>query len=143
MGEPWSLAELCARAEEISGKLVGQNWHRKFERRHPELCSSAPQNLQKLDPKRAQHFNELIINGFQMDRRHFLPKTKPFRRNSGSPPSFRSSTSSVASSDLSQSTNSSSSKLINPAAHWLISTLLLAFGLHTDFSSPFPSKMVD
>ena len=46
------------------------------------------------------------------------PRTRPFRRNSGSPPSFRSSTSSVASSDLSQSTNSSSSKLINPAAHW-------------------------
>ena len=45
-------------------------------------------------------------------------RTKPFRRNSGSPPSFCSPTSSVASSDLSQSTNSSSSKIINPAAHW-------------------------
>jgi len=42
----------------------------------------------------------------------------PFRRNSASPLSFRSSTSSVASSDLSQSANSSSSKLINPAARW-------------------------
>ena len=41
-----------------------------------------------------------------------------FRRNSGSPSSFRSSTSSVASSELSQSTNSSSSKIPNPAANW-------------------------
>jgi len=41
-----------------------------------------------------------------------------FRRNSVSPPSFRSSTSSVASSELSQSTNSSSSKIPNPAANW-------------------------
>jgi cysteine protease ATG4 len=42
----------------------------------------------------------------------------PFRRNSGSPSSFRSSTSSIASSELSQSTNSSSSKVPNPAANW-------------------------
>ena len=41
-----------------------------------------------------------------------------FRRNSGSPSSFRSSTSSVASSELSQSTNSSSPKISNPAANW-------------------------
>ena len=41
-----------------------------------------------------------------------------FRRDSGSPSSFRSSTSSVASSELSQSTNSSSSKIPNPAANW-------------------------
>jgi cysteine protease ATG4 len=41
-----------------------------------------------------------------------------FRRNSGSPSSFRSSTSSIASSELSQSTNSSSSKIPNPAANW-------------------------
>ena len=42
----------------------------------------------------------------------------PFRRSSASPPSFRSSTSSVASSELSQSTNSSSPKIPNPAANW-------------------------
>ena len=41
-----------------------------------------------------------------------------FRRSSASPPSFRSSTSSVASSELSQSTNSLSSKIPNPAANW-------------------------
>jgi cysteine protease ATG4 len=40
-----------------------------------------------------------------------------FRRNSASPLSFRSFTSSVASSDLSQSANSSSSKLMNSAAN--------------------------
>ena len=40
------------------------------------------------------------------------------RNNSTSPSSFRSSTSSVASSELSQSTNSSSSKIPNPAANW-------------------------
>ena len=41
-----------------------------------------------------------------------------FRRSSASPTSFRSSISSVASSELSQSTNSSSSKIPNPAANW-------------------------
>jgi hypothetical protein len=65
----------------------------------------------------------------------------PFHCNSASPPSFRSSTSSVASSDLSQSTNSSSSKLINPAARW--PPILYIDFTSIDPSSPFPSKMVD
>jgi hypothetical protein len=65
----------------------------------------------------------------------------PFHCNSASPPSFRSSTSSVASSDLSQSTNSSSSKLINPAARW--PPILYIDFTSINPSSPFPSKMVD
>jgi hypothetical protein len=58
MGEPWSAADLRAQAEEISGKTVGKNWNRKFEKRHPEIRAAKPA---KLDPKRAKHFNEEVI----------------------------------------------------------------------------------
>jgi len=61
MGEPWSAAELHSQAEEISGKTVGKNWNRKFEKRHPEVRAAKPA---KLDPKRAKHFNEVIIGDF-------------------------------------------------------------------------------
>jgi hypothetical protein len=63
MGEPWTpqAVELRGQAEAISGKTVGQNWHRKFERRHPELCAAKPA---KLDPKRAKNFNEMVIGDF-------------------------------------------------------------------------------
>ena len=61
IGEAWSSADLRVQAEAISGKKVGQNWHRKFEKRHPELCAAKPA---KLDPKRAKHFNELVIGDF-------------------------------------------------------------------------------
>lgn len=60
-GEPWTPLELRAQAEAVSGKTVGQNWHRKFEKRHPELHAAKPA---KLDPKRAKHFNEAIIGDF-------------------------------------------------------------------------------
>jgi hypothetical protein len=45
------------------GKIVGQNWHRKSadEKRHPKLHAAKPA---KLDPKRAKHFNETVINDF-------------------------------------------------------------------------------
>ena len=64
----------------------------------------------------------------------------PFRRDSASPPSFRSSTLSVASSDLSHSTNSSSSKIINvvatsPSTNPSDASLGLPFCWGTDFSS--------
>ena len=64
----------------------------------------------------------------------------PFRRDSASPPSFHSSTSSVASSDLSHSTNSSSSKIINvvatsPSTNPSDASLGLPFCWGTDFSS--------
>jgi hypothetical protein len=61
MGKPWTHVELRGQAEAISGKTVGQNWHRKFERRHPELCAAKPA---KLDPKRAKHFNEMVVGDF-------------------------------------------------------------------------------
>ncbi len=61
MGQPWTRTELRARAEEISGKSVGRTWHRKFEKRHPELAATRPA---KLDPKRAKHFNEQIVHEF-------------------------------------------------------------------------------
>jgi hypothetical protein len=41
-------------AFELSGTVPGKNWHRRFEKRHPNLRSSKPGNL---DPKRAQNFN--------------------------------------------------------------------------------------
>jgi len=61
MGEPWSSADLRAQAEAISGKTVGQNWHRNFEKRHPELRAAKPA---KFDPKRTKHFNETVISDF-------------------------------------------------------------------------------
>ena len=61
MGEPWSAAELRSQAEEISGKPVRKNWNCKFEKRHPEVCAAKPA---KLDPKRAKHFNEVVIGDF-------------------------------------------------------------------------------
>ena len=61
MGEPWSHADLRTQAEAISGKNVGRTWHRKFEKRHPELRAAKPA---KLDPKRAKHFNETVISDF-------------------------------------------------------------------------------
>ena len=64
----------------------------------PDVVATSPVN----------HSNNTNSGGFGL----------AFRRNSGSPSSFRSSTSSVASSEFSQSTNSSSSKNPNPAANW-------------------------
>ena len=61
MGKPWTYTDLRSQAEAISGKSVGQNWHRKFEKRHPELHAAKPA---KLNPKRAKHFNEAVIHDF-------------------------------------------------------------------------------
>ena len=61
MGEPWSAAELCNEATAISGKEVGNQWHRSFEKRHPEIQSA---KTSKLNPKRAKHFNETIIGEY-------------------------------------------------------------------------------
>lgn len=61
IGEAWSSADLCVQDKAISGKKVGQNWHRKFEKWHPELHAAKPA---KLDPKRAKHFNKLVIGNF-------------------------------------------------------------------------------
>ncbi|KAI9435392.1 hypothetical protein F5148DRAFT_1294860 [Russula earlei] len=38
----------------MSGIIPGKNWHRCFQKQHPELWSSKPSNL---DPKHAQNFN--------------------------------------------------------------------------------------
>ena len=39
MGLLWSAADLRAQDEEISGKTVGKNWSRKFDKRHPQICA--------------------------------------------------------------------------------------------------------
>ena len=61
MGLPFSAADIRAKATTICGKEVGKRWHKKFEKRHPGLRASKPS---KLDPKRAKHFNETIINDY-------------------------------------------------------------------------------
>ena len=61
MGMPCSAADLRSEASFISGKDIGGRWHRKFERRHPDLQAAKPA---KLDPKRAKNFNEAVINDY-------------------------------------------------------------------------------
>ena len=45
----------------MSGNIPGKGWHRRFEKRHAELRSSKPGNL---DPKRAQNFNPTNVAKF-------------------------------------------------------------------------------
>ena len=45
----------------MSGTMPGKNWYRRFEKRHEEVRSSKPGNL---DPKRAQNFNPTNVAHF-------------------------------------------------------------------------------
>jgi len=80
VGEPWTSSDLRNEAETISGKVVGFHWHRKFEKRHPEIFAA---KTSKLDPKRAKHFNETIINDY------FDQQDELERRYDGIPPEHR------------------------------------------------------
>jgi hypothetical protein len=58
---PLNPGDLRSIAYSISGTLPGKTWHRRFERRHPELKLSIPSSL---DPKRAQNFNKAAISHY-------------------------------------------------------------------------------
>lgn len=61
LGEPWTPEDLRAQAGIISGKKVGAEWHRKFEKRHPELDAYKATSL---DPTLANHFNFGVVQDF-------------------------------------------------------------------------------
>jgi hypothetical protein len=60
-GNPFSLKTLCYQGEIISRKPLGRTWARSFQKRHPEMVLAKPQ---KLDLKRADHFNKAIVTDF-------------------------------------------------------------------------------
>ena len=54
--------DLRARVNEISGRLPGKHWHRRYLARHKKSISThKPRNL---DPKRAQNFNKTTVEGY-------------------------------------------------------------------------------
>ena len=61
MGMPLSSEDLRTHTSAIAQQEVGKNWYRKLRQHHPELQAAKPA---KLDPKRAKHFNETIINDY-------------------------------------------------------------------------------
>jgi hypothetical protein len=52
---------LCAMAADILGQEIGQSWHLKFTRHHPDVKAAWPI---KLDPKHVKHFNKAIIDDY-------------------------------------------------------------------------------
>jgi hypothetical protein len=54
--------DLRARVNEISGRVPGKHWHRRYLARHKKSISThKPRNL---DPKRAQNFNKTTVEGY-------------------------------------------------------------------------------
>jgi hypothetical protein len=60
-GNPFLLKTLCYQGGTISGKSLGKTWAKSFLKRHPEMVLAKPQ---KLDPKRADHFNKAVVTDF-------------------------------------------------------------------------------
>jgi len=61
ISKPLDKQALLNIAYELSGAIPGKNWIHRFEKRHQDVCSSKPGNL---DPKRAQNFNRTNVAGF-------------------------------------------------------------------------------
>jgi DDE superfamily endonuclease len=59
--KPYDRQAVQALTFELSGVIPGKNWISRFEKRHPEVQSSRPSNL---DPKRAQNFNPTNIRHY-------------------------------------------------------------------------------
>ena len=58
---PYSIKDLQAEAAKMAGREPGRQWHRRFLKKFPEI---QPLKGTKLNPKRAKHFNEAIINDY-------------------------------------------------------------------------------
>ena len=62
MAAPLHPRDLRARVFDITGKLAGKNWHRKYLKRHNKTLKTS--KLHHLDPKQAQNFNRTNVNGY-------------------------------------------------------------------------------
>ena len=61
VAKPFNPDDLRSIAFNMTGKIPGKNWHRRFELQHPELKRTRPSNL---DLKHAKNFNETNVTNY-------------------------------------------------------------------------------